>query len=138
MYMVNERRPRIPAELAEHIDSLRDDMPFEKYIAEVLQRHVDHRIGTPEGKEDIAYLASRVALFEWEDRWGTEARAWIDRLPLGGWGSDQHPDVLAGMVLEDEEHGALGIYMDAMALRGLRDAITDVLNDGPWNSEPED
>lgn len=133
MYMVNERRPRIAPELADQIDSLREDMPFEKYVAEVLAKHTEFHLGTPEGEGDMAFMASRIHLHGWEDVKGTGA--WIDKLPLGGWGEDQHPDVMAGIVIDDEMHGSLGVYLDAPDLRALRDAITDVLNDGPWNSE---
>jgi hypothetical protein len=127
--MVTERRPRIPAELADRIDQCRGETSFEAYLREVLTNHADRKLGA-DNRDDVLFEATRKTLFAYEDPGGTGG--YFDRVLNGGWGTDNYENVKAGFVIDDQDFGVLGIYFTKNDLRAFRDAITDALADGPW------
>lgn len=115
-----ERRPRIPADLAEQIDKLRDSS-FESYVRYVLERHVDHNLGPSDN--------------DYQDERGTERRhtftdsegavLYIDKpterkTPEG---------TRALLVVSDEDYEAVGVYLDEAEIRSLRDVCTELLGE---------
>jgi hypothetical protein len=125
-----DRRPRISDALAERIDGLREDVPFEAYVRDVLERHADHR---GDDHADVMFEATRKTMFSYDDAGGVHG--YFDRVLNGGWRNDNFPGVVAGFVINDEDYESLGIYFTENDLRAFRDAITEVLKDGPWEDD---
>ena len=137
--MVKEYRPRIKPDIAERIAgrAVEQGESFEAFVNRVLRRYLEQSDYQADA-QDMAFQASRQGMFAWTDPKGADGQ--FDKLPLGGWGEGpKDPDVMAGLVLADEGYGAepIGVALTANDLRGLRDAITDVLNDGPWNARQD-
>lgn len=123
--MVTDRRPRITPELAEKIDTLREEfgIPFERYVNDVLERHVGHALGTP--NEDYYRERHGERRHTAEDPGG--AVLYIDK------DNGEHHDyegVLGMLAISDEAAGAVGFYMTEAEVRALRDVCTELL--GEW------
>lgn len=126
-----ERRPRIPAEIAHKIDQLRDDVPFESYVRDVLERHADHHL-THTSPEDYYRERGGERRHYYEDSQG--AYLYVDK-PSG-----EHHDlvnVLAMLVVADavEDYGPVGIYLSEAELRALRDVCTELLGEFDGHDE---
>lgn len=126
VYMNTERRPRIPAELADKIDTLREDIPFERYVAAVLERHAAHHLRVDSEEGDAAYLRERHGerRHTYEDPDGV--LVYVDK-DIGE--GHTHSDVEAMIVISPEDFDAAGAYLTEAGLRGLRDVCTELLGE---------
>lgn len=120
MYM--QRRPRIDQETAAAIDALRDTIPFERYVNDVLQRHAAH---SADRGADLG--PGRRRLLAMDDVTG-RTDLFVDQLD-GGWADDDYDGVIAGIAISDEELETVGFYLRTTELRALRDACTELLED---------
>lgn len=126
MYMSpSDRRPRIANDLAEKIDILREEyeMPFERYIHRVLEKHVAHNLGTP----DETYKAERHGERRHTFTDPEGAVLYVDR---DDGENHTHEGIIATLVVSDENYEAVGVYLDEAELRALRDVCTELL--GEW------
>jgi hypothetical protein len=124
LYMVQERRPRIPAELADKIDQLRQgEIPFERYIHNVLERHVGFylRDETTPHRKPIA--ADHI--HHYEDGRGGQLEV---GLPLQSERNEY--DALAILWMHDEEwDNPASALLPEAELRALRDLCTELLGE---------
>jgi len=106
--MTTERRPRIPGDLADKIDQLRDGHPFEFYVRMVLEDHVHHRLGDPNV----------------EDEMGERRHSYED---IHGTGLDIYNSL--NLVVAAEGYDAVAVLLNEPELRALRDVCTELLGE---------
>lgn len=121
-----ERRPRIPGTLAAQIDALRDDIPFEAYIRDILEKHAKAALNRPETMRDYEKARDARRLYTYEDP--QSAVVYVDKPKKGG--EHDTPGVKALLVVSDDSYGeAIGAYLTEQGLRGMRDVCTELLGE---------